>query len=74
MQAKYWNQVAENKIFTTELDFKLLPDAIGPDSIILDYGCGYGRTLHELHVAGYTNLIGFDSAEKMIERGRNTYP
>lgn len=42
--------------------------------MILDIGCGYGRTLEELHKYGYHNLVGIDFSEKMIERGKNQYP
>lgn len=42
---------------------------VAKDAYILDVGCGYGRTLRELHGLGYTNLHGIDFSEKMIERG-----
>ena len=41
---------------------------------ILDVGCGYGRTLNELHNNGFTDLIGVDFSEKMIKRGLKLYP
>lgn len=44
------------------------------ESRILDYGCGYGRTVNELLNHGYTNVVGMDSSSLMIQRGRQLYP
>jgi ubiquinone/menaquinone biosynthesis C-methylase UbiE len=41
---------------------------------ILDFGCGYGRTLAELAEAGYADLTGLDFSEPLIERGRAEHP
>ncbi|MBN1978554.1 MAG: class I SAM-dependent methyltransferase [Anaerolineae bacterium] len=41
---------------------------------ILDVGCGYGRTLSELHDAGYENLFGVDFSQGMIDRGCRLHP
>jgi len=41
---------------------------------ILDFGCGYGRTLAELSAAGYGNLSGIDFSESLVERGRRENP
>jgi SAM-dependent methyltransferase len=35
---------------------------------ILDYGCGYGRTLADLAEAGFQNLVGVDFSEAMLAR------
>lgn len=35
---------------------------------VLDFGCGYGRTLMELKGAGYSKLTGIDFSETLIER------
>jgi ubiquinone/menaquinone biosynthesis C-methylase UbiE len=37
---------------------------------ILDYGCGYGRTLAELSQAGYEHAVGTDFSEAMLRRAR----
>jgi SAM-dependent methyltransferase len=37
---------------------------------ILDYGCGYGRTLAQLFAAGYKNIFGVDFSESMLDRCR----
>jgi SAM-dependent methyltransferase len=73
-QKTYWNKVAPTKNFTTTLDFTLIPDFIKKNSLIVDYGCGYGRTLNELYTQGYRNLLGFDFSEEMVERGRSEFP
>jgi len=73
-QKKYWNNVADEKEFTTPFHFQEFSKFVSKNAVILDVGCGYGRTLEQLYQNGYRNLIGFDFAEKMIERGKNQYP
>jgi len=73
-QTKYWNDVASEKEFTTALDISIVSKLIRKDALLIDYGCGYGRTLDELHSYGYKNLIGFDYASEMINRGKSEYP
>lgn len=73
-QLEYWNAVSQEKEFTTFLDFQLISDYLNPDSLIVDYGCGYGRTLNEFHKFGFRKLIGFDYASEMIERGKTEFP
>ena len=73
-QKQYWNNVADNKEFTTQLDIDLLSKYLDNESLIVDYGCGYGRTLNELYLMGYKNTIGFDFSTKMIERGKREFP
>lgn len=73
-QKKYWNSVAEKKEFTTPFHLKEFAKYVGKEGIILDVGCGYGRTLNQLYEDGYRNLIGIDFSENMIERGKKQYP
>lgn len=73
-QYEYWNEVAKVKKFTTSLNIKLFSKLLNKNSKILDYGCGYGRTLNDLYLNGYKNLIGFDYANEMIERGKTEFP
>lgn len=73
-QKKYWNTVADKKEFTTPFHFQEFSKFVCKDAVILDVGCGYGRTLEQLYQNGYQNLIGIDFSEKMIERGRQQYP
>jgi len=74
MQQKYWDKLAPVKTFTTALDVDLMQSMITRDAKIVDYGCGYGRTLDELFRLGYRNLSGFDFSEAMIKRGREAFP
>jgi Methylase involved in ubiquinone/menaquinone biosynthesis len=71
--AEYWNTAGSNREFNTPLP-PVFFDLVSWETLILDLGCGYGRTLAELRRAGYENLRGVDSSEKMIERGRARYP
>ncbi|MDP4146874.1 MAG: class I SAM-dependent methyltransferase [Bacillota bacterium] len=73
-QKTYWDNVADKKEFTTPFHFEAFEKVVKKDALILDVGCGYGRTLEKLYQYGYHNLIGIDFSEKMIERGRNQYP
>ena len=71
----YWNSVAETKTFTTPFDAALFARYVPSlDAKILDFGCGYGRTLAELAQAGYRNLCGVDLSDKLIERGKRLFP
>lgn len=69
-QKDYWNSVADVKDFHSKLDIDEFSKYVNKDGLILDYGCGYGRTLAELQQHGYKNLIGLDFSEKMLERAR----
>jgi len=73
-QRQYWNKVAEKKEFTTPFQIGEFEKYVKKDSVILDVGCGYGRTLAQLYDNGYKNLIGIDFARNMIERGREQFP
>lgn len=72
-QQKYWNKVAWEKEFTHPLDFKSLEPLARKDSHILDYGCGYGRIIEELSIAGFTNSVGVDSSSELIKRARDKF-
>ncbi len=67
---EYWDSVAYEKKFTTDLDIDLINQYIKREDRILDFGCGYGRTLNQLNDLGYFNTIGFDISSEMVERGR----
>jgi SAM-dependent methyltransferase len=71
----YWNRVASEKRFSHPLNFEWLRRA--PNSscpLIVDCGCGYGRTLNELRQAGFTNVVGIDFSIAMLSRCRETSP
>jgi SAM-dependent methyltransferase len=61
--------VAGTKTFTHELGGDWL-SLIAADSRVLDFGCGYGRTLAAL---GKLNSVGYDFSERMIARGLAEY-
>lgn len=73
-QIGYWNRVAQKKSFSHPLRLEWLARYSNPQARILDYGCGYGRTLAELSVAGYENLAGVDFSEAMLMRARVALP
>ena len=72
-QRDYWDAVAGSKRFTHPVDPEWL-NGVPCDAAVLDYGCGYGRTLGELTSLGFTNLAGVDISPKMIARARAEHP
>jgi ubiquinone/menaquinone biosynthesis C-methylase UbiE len=68
-QSSYWNTVASKKTFNHELDWSYLQKNIKAESKVLDYGCGYGRIVHQFLDKGYNKVTGVDSSEEMIKRG-----
>lgn len=70
----YWNRVADEKDFTFPVDVDLLAEHLGTDARIIDLGCGYGRVTSLLQRRGFTDVTGFDPAEAMIRRGKDTDP
>ncbi len=73
-QISYWDRVAHQKRFSHPLRLDWLARYLNADSRILDYGCGYGRTLAELSRAGYTRVVGTDFSEAMLGRARREVP
>lgn len=73
-QLDYWNQAAEKKEFTTPFQADVFEKYVGKEAFILDVGCGYGRTLDELHQLGFSRLMGMDFSEGMIRRGQKQFP
>jgi len=73
-QFEYWDEVSSCKTFTHPVDIKKFAHYVSQESSILDYGCGYGRICNELINIGYTNVLGVDSSQKMIDRGKREFP
>jgi SAM-dependent methyltransferase len=73
-QDKYWDAVAYQKKFGHPLLTGELEKRIGPEGRILDYGCGYGRSIRQLHEAGFAHLFGIDSSSGMLGRARRENP
>ncbi len=72
-QKEYWDS-AIDKAFTVPFDHDLFESRVSKTAAILDFGCGYGRTLKELASSGYSNLTGMDFSEVMLERAKNELP
>jgi SAM-dependent methyltransferase len=72
-QTAYWDAVAETKRFTHPLHTPWL-DGLGRNAVILDYGCGYGRTMSALRQQGFGGLFGVDTSPGMIARARRLHP
>ena len=73
-QDEYWNSVSEKKEFTTPFQAEAFSKFVSKDQVVLDVGCGYGRTLNELYQNGYNKLVGIDFSSGMIERGKQQFP
>ena len=71
---KYWDSIAGKKKFTISLRQDLLFSFVKRDAEILDFGCGYGRTLSELTDAGCPKLYGCDISPKMVAQAKNYIP
>ncbi len=66
----YWDGVAQQKRFSHPLRREWLEGRLDRRARILDYGCGYGRTLAELARAGYQKIVGVDFSQAMLARCR----
>jgi SAM-dependent methyltransferase len=66
--------VANEKRFSHPLRAEWLAKYLEPQALVLDYGCGYGRTLEDLSVAGYGNTVGSDASAGMLSRCRSLLP
>jgi len=74
LQVGYWNRVAREKWFSHPLRLDWLVKHSNEQARILDYGCGYGRTLADLSEAGYANLAGVDFSAAMLARAQAELP
>lgn len=70
---EYWEGPGSTKTFTHPLDRAWL-SGLDPDEPVLDYGCGYGRTLLQLSEWGFTDLSGADISWPMVRRAREALP
>jgi ubiquinone/menaquinone biosynthesis C-methylase UbiE len=72
---EYWDRVSHEKRFSHPLRLDWLEQYLkDPGARVLDYGCGYGRTLADLSQAGFQNLLGADFSEAMLARCRLEVP
>jgi SAM-dependent methyltransferase len=72
-QIAYWDVAAGTKQFTHPLHMAWL-DGISTSTTILDYGCGYGRTMESLQQQGFNNVFGVDTSPGMIAHARRQHP
>lgn len=73
-QETYWDKVAEEKAFPAPFRMDLFQKYVSKEMKVLEVGCGYGRILSELYNNGFSNLIGIDISQRMINRGLRQYP
>ena len=73
-QLEYWNTEGTRKAFAHPLNLRRVRQWLTPESRIMDFGCGYGRSLGELFNAEYHDLIGFDFSPAMIAAARERFP
>jgi len=73
-QIHYWDRAADQKRFSHPLRLNWLARYASQQARILDYGCGYGRTLAELSEAGYKHIFGVDFSARMLARSRFQIP
>lgn len=72
-QIAYWDSVGVTKTFTHPVNVTWLT-GVSRTARILDYGCGYGRTMAELSEHGFTDVSGVDLSPALIARGRRLRP
>jgi SAM-dependent methyltransferase len=70
---QYWDAKSSAQSFSHPVNWDWLAE-VPKHARLLDYGCGYGRTLAELADAGRRNAVGVDFSAGMIERGRREHP
>jgi len=73
-QREFWDEEAPAARFSHPLSPTWLEGIVSPDSPILDYGCGYGRTIAMLAEMGFQNVTGLDSSLAMLDRTRAALP
>lgn len=73
-QRQYWEGPGSEKDFTTPFNLELFTRFVDRQARILDFGCGYGRTMVQLAEAGYANVTGIDFSSALIERGKQENP
>ncbi len=70
----YWDGAGAAKDFSAPFDLAAFSLFVPLTAAVLDVGCGYGRTLAELQMAGYGRLLGLDPSPGLLARGRAEHP
>ncbi|TDW58774.1 class I SAM-dependent methyltransferase [Oceanimonas baumannii] len=69
-----WNGVAASVNFNLDILVGEYAAVVSGQARVLDFGCGYGRITEQLYHSGFENIVGVDSSEQMIARGREDFP
>ncbi len=69
MGSPYWEGAGATKTFTHPL-YSPWIDPIPRSSVVLDYGCGYGRITAQLKGRGFADVFGVDPSTALVARGR----
>ena len=69
-----WDRLARTVRCTFPIDWVIGSGLLGTCDVILDYGCGNGRTLAILHDLGLTDLWGCDTSEQMCKVAAERVP
>ncbi len=73
-QRSYWDREAATARFSLGFDLDRVLAHVPRSSSVLDFGCGYGRSLERLARAGYRDLHGLDPSFEMVARARGRVP
>lgn len=73
-QRDEWACVASSVEFTLPVAEALITSHTKKDAALVDYGCGYGRVCSRLREMGFSNVVGYDTCEVMIQRGLSQDP
>lgn len=73
-QRRFWNKEASRARFSHPLKRGWLGQVVQSNSAILDYGCGYGRTIETLLEMGFRDVTGLDVSQRMLDRARSKMP
>ena len=72
-QTAFWDAAADSKTFAHPFDGSRLASVAPRGGLVLDCGCGYGRTTAEVAAAGW-RAVGVDPSARMLERARREHP
>ena len=73
-QSKFWDANAGSKEFSHPLPVDGLRQLLATQASILDYGCGYGRSMMALSLAGFSQTFGVDISSAMVKKGLGRHP
>lgn len=65
--SKNWNKFVGDKIPSSLKIQPIIYNFIQKDYKIIDIGCGFGKTIFDLHKKGYINIYGVDSNKSGIK-------